>query len=79
MALKKRGISPLTKGGSVTKNIGKGSQQTTLPARGAMDSLKNTLNPTMNDYAKVDPQSQPAGSPSVPSGLGSGDWPGTLS
>lgn len=74
----KKHLTPIGKGG-ITKHAGKGSQQTTLPARGAMDKLAKNPNATINDYSKADPQSQPAGDPGgMPPMLGTGGWDGGM-
>ena len=75
MAPLKKHLTPIGKGG-IQKHAGKGSQATLMPARQALNKLQNTQNPTMNDYSKTDPQSEPAGMPSVPSGIGTGDFTG---
>ena len=75
MAVMKKHLTPLTKGGQVTKFAGKGSEQAPLPARSAMTALASAPNASMNDYSKASPISQPAGAPAA-DGLGSGSFAG---
>ena len=81
MTVFKKHLTPLTKGGTITKHAGKGSQS------GRLQSAGNNLNPattttaqSMNDYAKATPMAQPT-PPATDTGggtdgLGSGNWPG---
>lgn len=79
----KKHMTPLTKGGTLTKHAGKGSKSGTL-----MSGLgQNNLNPatttnaqSIGDYAKATPMAQPTpdatDSGGGTDGLGSGNWPG---
>lgn len=74
----KKHMTPLTKGGQMVKNAGKGSQQSAMPSRQTMQSLSSAQSPAFNNYAKATPMAQPsqASTPGSADGLGSGDWPG---
>ena len=74
----KKHMTPLTKGGSLVKNAGKGSQQAPMPGRQMMNSLSSAQSPSFNNYAKATPMAQPsqASTPGSSDGLGSGNWPG---
>ena len=64
----KKDLTPLRKGGQVTKHEGKGSRATALPDRQALTALASAPNAGLNDYAKATPMAQPAPMPTV--GLG---------
>ena len=59
MAIK--GLTPLRKGGTVTKHIGKGASEHVLPHRGALNALTSgsPADRTMNNYAKASPVNNP--------------------
>jgi hypothetical protein len=79
MAVFKKHLTPLGKGGAIHKQVGKGATEQTLPAPGAMQSLTqgDPAQRTMNNYAKATPMASPTSnsSPSI-NGLGDGDWGG---
>ena len=77
----KKHLTPLTKGGTITKHAGKGSQS------GRLQSAGNNLNPattsnmqSINDYSKATPMAAPTPPATATGGgtdgLGSGNWPG---
>ena len=74
----KNQLTALSKGGSVTKHKGKGSQMTGMPDRNQISSLAKPASQSVNDYAKATPMAQPQPDPSTSgtSGLGSGNWAG---
>ncbi len=74
MPVFKKHLTPLTKGGQVTKHAGKGSQQAGMPDRKAISGLASGPGQSINDYSKATPMAQP--SPSAVPGIGSGDWSG---
>ena len=75
MAVFKKDLTPLSKGGTITKHAGKGSKQAPMSARSNV-TQSGAMQPGagINNYAKATPMSQPT-APS-PDGLGSGVWPG---
>jgi hypothetical protein len=78
----KQNLSPLSKGGQITKHKGKGSQQANMPTRTGLQSLMQPGQNTMNNYAKATPVPSASASSLGPSptpggpGLGSGNWAG---
>ena len=77
----KKHLTPLTKGGTITKHAGKGSQS------GRLQSAGNNLNPattgagqSFGNYAKQTPMANPTPDATATGGgtdgLGSGNWPG---
>ena len=77
----KKNLTPLTKGGTITKHAGKGSQS------GRLQSAGNNLNPattgagqSFGNYAKQTPMANPTPDATATGGgtdgLGSGNWPG---
>lgn len=60
MAIK--GLTPLKKGGTITKHIGKGAAEHVLPHRSALNTLTagDPSARTMNNYAKANPINNPA-------------------
>lgn len=71
MAVFAKDITPLTKGGSVKKYAGKGSQSAPMPDRGQLKSLSRPANQSPQNYAKATPMSAAP----VP-GPGTGGWSG---
>jgi hypothetical protein len=74
----KNQLTALSKGGTVTKHKGKGSQMAPMPDRSQISSLAQPANQSIGNYAKATPMAQPTPSPqtgAVP-GLGNGNWPG---
>lgn len=71
----KHQLTPLSKGGQITKHAGKGSEMALSGNRNTMSKLAKNPAATMNDYAKATPMASPAGG-DMPSGLGTGDWDG---
>lgn len=71
----KKDITPLSKGGSVTKHKGKGSSMAPMPDRNQISQLAKPASQSMNDYAKATPMAAPQPNPVTP-GIGSGGWPG---
>ena len=65
MAVFKKHLTPLTKGGTITKHAGKGSQVGQMPS-----------GQSINDYSKATPMANPTPPPAPDGGLGSGTWPG---
>ena len=65
----KKHLTPLTKGGTITKHAGKGSQVSQMPS-----------GMTTGDYAKATPMANPTPPATTTGGgtdgLGSGNWPG---
>ena len=61
----KKHMTPLTKGGQLTKHAGKGSQSQVLPSRSALSTLTsgNVGDRTMQNYAKATPMANPAPDP----------------
>ncbi len=55
----KKDMTPLTKGGSLVANKGKGGQQAPMPNRGQVSALARP-GAGMNDYAKATPMAQPS-------------------
>jgi hypothetical protein len=79
MAVQIQHLTPLKKGGQVTKHHGKGSQMASMPNRGSLAKLGR--NPSINNYAKATPmpsgQVDPTGgSAGGGYGLGSGSFAG---
>jgi hypothetical protein len=73
----KKDLTPLSKGGAITKHAGKGSQMATLPNRNTLSSLAKPANQSMNNYAKATPMGAPQPSaPGLAPGLGDGSWAG---
>ena len=74
----KQNLTPLSKGGAITKHKGKGSQQAPMPDRNEISSLAKPATQSINNYAKATPMAQPAPDPSTSGtgGLGSGNWAG---
>ena len=70
----KKSLTPLSKGGQITKHAGKGSQMATMPNRNTLSALSKPGGQSMNDYAKASPMGQPQ--PPAVGGLGSGSWAG---
>ena len=70
----KQQLTPLSKGGAITKHKGKGSQQTAMPDRNEISALAKPQNQSINNYAKASPMPQPM--PPQAGGLGSGNWSG---
>ena len=66
-----KNITPLSKGGSVKKYAGKGSQSAPMPNRGQLASLARPAGQSMQNYSKATPM---AAAPTP--GPGSGSWPG---
>lgn len=69
----KKQLTPLTKGGKVTKHVGKGSEQAPMPSRKDINSLATPAGSSMNDYAKATPMAQGMPTP----GDSSGGWNGS--
>ena len=69
MAVFKKNLTPLTKGGTITKHAGKGSQAGQMPS-----------GQSFGNYAKQTPMANPTPDATVTGGgtdgLGSGNWPG---
>jgi len=65
----KKHLTPLTKGGNITKHAGKGSKVSQMPS-----------GVTTGDYAKATPMANPTPDATATGGgtdgLGSGNWPG---
>ena len=78
MAAFKKDLTPLSKGGQVTKHKGKGSEMAPLPNRNELTALTKPATNSINDYAKATPMPSGQTDPSTPgtSGLGSGSWAG---
>ncbi len=76
MALLKKHLTPLSKGGSVKMHAGKGSSMQPLQSSRNNVSTSGSDNPMagINNYAKATPMAAPT--PPATNGLGSGDWPG---
>ena len=75
----KKHMTPLSKGGQLVNNKGKGSQQASMPNRGQISALASAPGQSINDYAKATPMAQPTAQPGAAAGapgLGSGNWPG---
>lgn len=70
----KKDLTPLAKGGTITKHAGKGSQATTMPNRNQLASLQKPATNGINNFAKATPMPTP--SPPDTGGLGSGSWSG---
>jgi len=72
MAMK---MTPLSKGGQMTRHAGKGSKSVPMGMRHNITQSGATQpGANINNYAKATPMPGPA-APS-PDGLGSGTWPG---
>ena len=69
MTVFKKHLTPLTKGGTITKHAGKGSQMNPMPS-----------GMSTGDYAKATPMANPTPPATATGGgtdgLGSGNWPG---
>ena len=69
MTVFKKHLTPLTKGGTITKHAGKGSQVSPMPS-----------GQTIGNYAKATPMANPTPPATATGGgtdgLGSGNWPG---
>ena len=75
MAMMKRDMTPLTKGGATTAHAGKGSRAAPMGMRHAITQSGATQpGAGMNNYAKATPMANPT--PPATDGLGSGTWPG---
>ena len=80
MAVFKKNLTPLTKGGTITKHAGKGSQSGTLGKTNNLNPSTTSNSQSINDYSKATPMANPT--PPATStgggtdGLGSGNWPG---
>jgi len=73
----KHQLTPLTKGGAITKHKGKGSQAAAMPDRGQISQLAKPANQNINNYAKATPMAQPQPDAATTGmGLGSGSWAG---
>lgn len=74
MAVFKKNLTPISKGGQVIKHAGKGSSAQMLPSRHALSTLTsgNVGDRTMQNYAKATPMAAPA--PDT-SGDSMGAWP----
>lgn len=76
----KKDLTPLTKGGSITKHRGKGSAAAPMPNRNSLSKLtKNPAANSINDYAKASPtagSADPTSEMSGGYGLGTGNWSG---
>ncbi len=73
----KQQLTPLSKGGAITKHKGKGSQQTAMPDRNEISSLAKPANQSINNYAKASPMGAPQPDAATSGiGLGSGSWAG---
>ena len=70
----KKDLTPLSKGGSVVKHKGKGSQMAGMPDRKQISNLGTAPGASMNNYAKATPMARPT--PDSAPGIGSGDWSG---
>lgn len=70
MTVFKKNLTPLTKGGTITKHEGKGSQQAPMPSRQDIKGLE-APGAGMNNFAKATPMAQPAPNPMMP-GIGGG-------
>lgn len=74
----KKDLTPLSKGGKITKHAGKGSQSAHMPNRQTLKALQSAPGNTINDYAKAAPT--PASSDPTSGaggyGLGTGSWAG---
>jgi hypothetical protein len=68
----KKQLTPLTKGGKVTKHTGKGSQQAPMPTRKDIDHLATPAGNSINDYAKATPMANGMPTPGDSSGGGYG-------
>jgi hypothetical protein len=55
----KKHMTPLTKGGTLHKHKGKGSQMAPMPDRRQISQLAQPGQQSMNDYAKATPMAQP--------------------
>jgi hypothetical protein len=69
----KKDITPLSKGGQITKHAGKGSAVAGMPDRQQINQLAKPAGQNINNYAKASPMPQPA---PATDGIGSGNWPG---
>jgi len=63
MAIMKKHLTPLRKGGQMAVHKGKGSEQAPLPARSEINKLATPPTNTMNDYAKATPMAAPVQPP----------------
>lgn len=79
MPIFKKQLTPLSKGGQITKHAGKGSQSASMPNRSQINSLASAPGQSINDYSKATPMAQPTAQPGAAGGapgIGSGNWPG---
>jgi len=76
----KKHMTPLTKGGTLTKHAGKGSKSGTLSSRNNLNPSTTSNSQTIGDYAKATPLANPTPPATATGGgidgLGSGNWPG---
>lgn len=74
----KSDLTPLTKGGKVTKHHGKGADAAHMPDRNQLRQLQKPAGQNINNYAKATPMANPAPDPNTSGtyGLGSGNWAG---
>ena len=74
----KQNLTALSKGGTITKHKGKGSEQAPMPNRNELSSLSQPAGQSLSNYAKATPMAQPQPNPATSgtSGLGSGNWAG---
>ena len=71
----KKHMTPLSKGGQLVKNVGKGALPFPQPKPGALTAAA----PSMNNYAKATPLPTPPPAPmggASPMGIGAGGSPG---
>ena len=66
MAVFKKDLTPLGKGGAIHKHAGKGSQSQVLPSRHALNTLTqgNVGDRTMQNYGKATPMANTSPDPS---------------
>lgn len=59
--VRKKHLTPLTKRGQITTNVGKGAAEQTLPSRSAVSTLTNgdPGQRTMQNYSKATPLANP--------------------
>lgn len=72
----KKHITPLSKGGQVTKHDGKGSKMAPMVDRAAVVGAQQP-GAGVNDFSKATPMARPAPNPMMP-GPGSGGFPGPV-
>ena len=76
----KKHLTPLTKGGTITKHAGKGSKSGTLGASNNLNPSTTAPGQTIGNYAKATPMANPTPDATATGGgtdgLGSGNWPG---